>query len=123
VTSWNLGCRQGDQNWRIFANWVIACLEQGCQMVHFQTKKSQFGKILEGFGMENFGIVYGHLEFITAIWYISWPFGNLVAIWYFSPVFVYCVKRNLAYPAMSSLFYNCGGGPDFSATFTVIVIY
>jgi hypothetical protein len=22
------------------------------------------------------------LEFIAAIWYISWPFDNLVAIWY-----------------------------------------
>jgi hypothetical protein len=32
--------------------------------------------------MENVGIFYGHLEHITAIWYILWPFGNLVAIWY-----------------------------------------
>jgi hypothetical protein len=22
------------------------------------------------------------LEYITAIWYILWPFGNFVAIWY-----------------------------------------
>jgi hypothetical protein len=28
------------------------------------------------------GICYGHLEYITAIWYILWPFGNFVAIWY-----------------------------------------
>jgi hypothetical protein len=35
--------------------------------------------------MENVGIFYGHLENITAIWYILWPFGNLVAIWYIPP--------------------------------------
>jgi hypothetical protein len=35
--------------------------------------------------MENVGIVYGHLEHITDIWYIVWPFGNLVAIWYIFP--------------------------------------
>jgi hypothetical protein len=29
--------------------------------------KSQFGYILEGLGMENDDIFYGHLEFITAI--------------------------------------------------------
>jgi hypothetical protein len=34
-----------------------------------------------------FGIFYGHLEYITAIWYILWAFGNLVAVWYISPRF------------------------------------
>jgi hypothetical protein len=29
--------------------------------------KSQFGKILEGVGMEKVGIFHGHLEYITAI--------------------------------------------------------
>jgi hypothetical protein len=28
------------------------------------------------------GIFYGHLEYITAIWNMLWPFGNLVAVWY-----------------------------------------
>jgi hypothetical protein len=28
-----------------------------------------FGYILEGLGMENFAITYGHLEYLTAIWY------------------------------------------------------
>jgi hypothetical protein len=39
---------------------------------------------LEGLGMENVGIFFGHLEYryITAIWYILRPFGNVVAIWY-----------------------------------------
>jgi hypothetical protein len=29
---------------------------------------------------EKIGVFYGHLEYITAIWYILWPFSNLVAI-------------------------------------------
>jgi hypothetical protein len=35
--------------------------------------------------MENVGIFYGHLKYITAIWYILWPFDKLVIIWYISP--------------------------------------
>jgi hypothetical protein len=31
---------------------------------------------------EKVGIFYGYLEYIMAIWYILWPFGNLVAAWY-----------------------------------------
>jgi hypothetical protein len=42
-------------------------------MVHFQSKN---------FGMEMVGTFWGHLEYIAAIWYILWQFGNLVAIWY-----------------------------------------
>jgi hypothetical protein len=33
-------------------------------------------------GMEMVGTFWGHLEYIAAIWYILWQFGNLVAIWY-----------------------------------------
>jgi hypothetical protein len=32
--------------------------------------------------MENASIFYGHLEYFTVIWYILWPFGNVVVIWY-----------------------------------------
>jgi hypothetical protein len=32
--------------------------------------------------MENVGVGYGHLEYITAILYILSPFGNLVLMWY-----------------------------------------
>jgi hypothetical protein len=44
------------------------------------------------------GIFFGLLEYITAIWYILLPFGNLVALFvYFHPsVLVYCVEENLA---------------------------
>jgi hypothetical protein len=37
--------------------------------------------------MENAGIFYGHLEYITVIRYILWPFGNVVVIWYSFPRF------------------------------------
>jgi hypothetical protein len=32
--------------------------------------------------MENAGIVYGYLAYFTVIWYILWPFGNVVVIWH-----------------------------------------
>jgi hypothetical protein len=32
--------------------------------------------------MEKVGIFFDHLEYITAIWNIQWPFGKLVAMWY-----------------------------------------
>jgi hypothetical protein len=48
--------------------------------------------------MENVGICYGHLEHFTAIWYILWPFGNVVVIWlYFFP-FWYIVSRKIWQP-------------------------
>jgi hypothetical protein len=34
------------------------------------------------------GIFYRHLEYITAIWCILWPFDNLVAVGYISPILV-----------------------------------
>jgi hypothetical protein len=47
---------------------------QGCQMVFFSNQKSPFGHISEGPGMENVGIFHGHFEYLTALWYIVWPF-------------------------------------------------
>jgi hypothetical protein len=50
-----------------------------------------------GPGMEKVGTFYGHLEHIQAIWYILWPFGNLVAIWYiFSSFGILCEEKFLA---------------------------
>jgi hypothetical protein len=46
--------------------------------------------------MEKVDVFYGQLEYITDIWYILWPHGNLAAIWYIFPVLVYCVNKNLA---------------------------
>jgi hypothetical protein len=31
--------------------------------------------------MENVGIFKVNLQYFMAIWYILWPFGNLVVIW------------------------------------------
>jgi hypothetical protein len=45
--------------------------------------------------MENVGIFFGHLDYFTVIWYILWPFGNVMVIWYIFPRFVPRVKKNL----------------------------
>jgi hypothetical protein len=62
-------------------------------MVYFQTKNTNSGLYLEGFGMVNVGIFCGHLEYLTAIWYILWPFGTFCGHF---PVLVCCTKKNLA---------------------------
>jgi hypothetical protein len=51
------------------------------------TFSSLFEYIFDGPGMENVGMICGHLENITAIWYMSWPLGNFVVIWYIFPRF------------------------------------
>jgi hypothetical protein len=68
---------------------------QGCQMAYFQTKKLQFGEILEGLAIEDVGIFCGHLVYFVAIWYILWPFGifygylvYFMVIWYILWLFV-----------------------------------
>jgi hypothetical protein len=58
---------------------------QGCQMVCFQTKNPNLGKFLEGLRMENADVFDGHLEYFTVIWYILWPFGNVVVFRYIFP--------------------------------------
>jgi hypothetical protein len=45
--------------------------------------------------MENAGKFYGHLKYFTGIWYILWPFGNVVAIWYIFPRFgILCQEKS-----------------------------
>jgi hypothetical protein len=35
------------------------------------------------------------LEYFTAIWYILWPFGNVVVIWlYFSRFGILCLEKS-----------------------------
>jgi uncharacterized membrane protein YuzA (DUF378 family) len=49
--------------------------------------------------MENVGIFYGHLEYLTAITYILWTFANVVAIWYIFHSFgTYIVSRKVWQP-------------------------
>jgi hypothetical protein len=54
-------------------------------MVCFQTKNPNLGKFLEGLRMENADVFDGHLEYFTVIWYILWPFGNVVVFRYIFP--------------------------------------
>jgi hypothetical protein len=42
-------------------------------MVYFQTKNPNLGKFWRAFEWKM--LVYNHLEYFTAIWYNSWPFG------------------------------------------------
>jgi hypothetical protein len=65
----------------------------------FSKQKYLFGLVLEGFGMEKVGIFFCHLEYITAIWYILWPIGNLVAIWYTFPRFGILCREKSGTPA------------------------
>jgi hypothetical protein len=57
-------------------------------MVYFQTKNANLGKFWWTLVWKMF---YGHLVYSLAI-----GNGNVVAIWYISPVLVYCVKKYLA---------------------------
>jgi hypothetical protein len=70
----------------------------GLQDGTVSNQKSLFGYILEGLGMEKVGILFGHLKYITAIYYILWPFGNLVAVWYILPRFGILCKDNSGNP-------------------------
>jgi hypothetical protein len=62
----------------------------------FSNQKIQICLNFGGLTIENVGIFYGDLEYFKAIWYILWPLGNVVEIWYIFPVLVYFVKKNLA---------------------------
>jgi hypothetical protein len=62
-----------------YSNFKTTDHVQGCQIVYFQTKTSQFGQILEGRAKEVavVGIFYGHLIYFVVIWYFS-PFWYVV---------------------------------------------
>jgi hypothetical protein len=45
--------------------------------------KFQFGLILGGLGMQKVGILVYYMEYIGAIWFNTWPFVNLAAIWWY----------------------------------------
>jgi hypothetical protein len=61
----------------------------------FSNQISQFEKTLEGLEMEKVGIFHSRLEYITAVWCILWPLGNLWAIWYIFPNFgILCQEKS-----------------------------
>jgi hypothetical protein len=50
---------------------------------------------LEGIRIENAGILNAHLEYIMAIWYIFWSFGDFVVIYYIFPYFgIMCHEKS-----------------------------
>jgi hypothetical protein len=71
-------------------------------MVCFQTKNLDLGKFWRAFEWKkawyiiwSFGKYYGHLVYFTAIWYISRPFSNFVAIRYIFPRFgILCQEKS-----------------------------
>jgi hypothetical protein len=50
-------------------------------MVYFQTKNPYLGKFLRTFELKILVYLKGILN-IYVIWYMLWPFGNLVVLWY-----------------------------------------
>jgi hypothetical protein len=53
--------------------------------------------------MENACIFYGHFEYFMVIWYILWPFGNIVVIWYvFRHFGMLCLEKS-GNPALNSV--------------------
>jgi 4-hydroxybenzoate polyprenyltransferase len=48
--------------------------------------------------MEGAGILYVHLGYSIAIWYILWPFGIIEAFWYIFRPFWYVVPRKIWQP-------------------------
>jgi hypothetical protein len=57
--------------------------------------------------MEMLECFFGHLEHFTAIWYILWPIGNLVVIWYIFPRFgILCLFSS----PVSTIYGNDGKG-------------
>jgi hypothetical protein len=51
----------------------------------FSNKNPNLGKFWRA--TENVDLVYGHLKYITVIWFILRPFGNFVAILVYFPRF------------------------------------
>jgi hypothetical protein len=80
---------------------------QGCQMVYFHTKILLWVNFGEPWKRK----LFGHLEYITAIWYILWPFGNLVAIWYIFPRFGNLLAIWYIFPRFGILCHAKSGNP------------
>jgi hypothetical protein len=84
----------------------------------FSYQKYQFGYILESLGMVNVGEFYGHLEYFTHFWYVSWSFGI------FFPVLVCCINEKSGNLDVSNKSNNqqfqqkCGRNSTFSTLST-----
>jgi hypothetical protein len=49
-------------------------------------------------------ILYVHLEQIMVLWYILWPFGNFLAIWYVFPRFGTLCQEKSGNPGSRDIF-------------------
>jgi hypothetical protein len=56
--------------------------------------------------METAGMFNGHSEYFKVIWYILWPFGNVVVIWYIFPHFWYIASRKIWQPGEMAAFVS-----------------
>jgi hypothetical protein len=86
------------------------CVQQGCQMVYFQTKYIILGKILEGLRSENVDKFYAHWEYFRDIWNIIWPLVTFCVhlVNYFP--FWYYVPRKIWQPVCAASVRNSGSG-------------
>jgi hypothetical protein len=58
--------------------------------------------------MKNICIFCGHLEYILAIWYVIWPFSNLLVFWYI-------------YPQFGILYHHKSGNPAEEYRMTLLI--
>jgi hypothetical protein len=65
-------------------------------MVYFQTKNPNLGQFLRALSLENVGIFYGHLEYLSDIWKFNDHLVRFVLIWYIYPNFGIMYQENLA---------------------------
>jgi hypothetical protein len=84
-----------------------AASTQDCQMANFSNQKSPFGCILEYLGIENVGIFLGHLENLTTVWHVSWPFGIFCGHFGTFPPFWYVAPRQIWQPWSTSSGESC----------------
>jgi hypothetical protein len=73
----------------------------------FSNQKAKFGYILEGLH-GRCCYIYGQLAYITAIWYILWPFGIFLPFWY-------VIKRKIWQP--------CSRGPILKEIICIFIIF
>jgi hypothetical protein len=79
---------------------------QGSQMVYFHTKNPILDIVWMGCGMENVGIFYDHLEYLTVTWCIFGRLVQFVVILYIFPVFGMFERRKSCNPSSYSLHIN-----------------
>jgi hypothetical protein len=101
---------------RLQAQNQVQPVNQGCQMVYFQTKNRNLGKFWRA-------LEWKKLVYSVALWnilHLVYVFnGNLVFKWHcviFSPVLVYCIKKNLATLRVNSIETSWGRSQKFVAT-------